>query len=96
MLGHRTLGEGAAGVASVVHDDQEDGARVSGIPAIPHKTWLRAATAQASLPDLLKELRALRQRVQVLESALAEHEHMGKNGSQASARPRAASDPESP
>ena len=98
VLGHRTLGKGVqVGVASVVHDDQEDGAQVSGIPAIPHRTWLRAATAQAALPDLLKEVRALRQRVAALESALAEREDSGKNeatpGAQASP---ATSDPEGP
>lgn len=72
VLGHRTLGDGVAvGVASVVHDDQPDGARVSGVPAIAHRDWLRAATALAELPGLLKEVRALRRRVADLEAALA-------------------------
>ena len=97
VLGHRTLGKGVqVGVASVVHDDQGDGARVSGVPAIPHGTWLRAATATASLPALLKEVRALRTRVHALESELASREDTGNNGTTGSAQSPCAPDPEGP
>jgi len=68
VLGHIELGDGAqVGVASVVHDDQPTGARVTGVPAIDHRTWLRAATAFSDLPDLIKRLRALETRVAELE-----------------------------
>ncbi len=70
VLGHRSIGNDVAvGAASVVHNGQPDGARVTGIPAIPHRTWLRAATAFSDLPALLSELRDLRRRVKALEEA---------------------------
>jgi len=70
VLGHRTIGDGVAvGAASVVHDAQPDGARVTGIPAINHRTWLRAATAFSELPNVLRALRDLRRRVKALEEA---------------------------
>ena len=80
VLGHREVGEGVSvGVASVVHDAPPAGARVSGIPAIDHRTWLRASVALRELPELLRELRALRRRVAALEagahpSAEGDHE----------------------
>jgi UDP-3-O-[3-hydroxymyristoyl] glucosamine N-acyltransferase len=40
---------------------------VSGSPAIPHREWLRASAAMVQLGDLLKEVRALRRRVEMLE-----------------------------
>lgn len=72
VLGHRALGDGVSvGAASVVHDGQPAGARVTGIPAIPHRTWLRAAVAFRELPGVLQELRDLRRRVKALEEARA-------------------------
>jgi UDP-3-O-[3-hydroxymyristoyl] glucosamine N-acyltransferase len=70
VLGHLDIGDGVqVGVASAVHDDQPAGARVTGVPAIAHATWLRAATAFSELPDLIKHLRALEARVAELEAA---------------------------
>jgi UDP-3-O-[3-hydroxymyristoyl] glucosamine N-acyltransferase len=70
VLGHREIGDHVAvGAASVVHDAQPAGARVSGVPAIDHRTWLRAAVAFRDLPELLTELRDLRRRVKALEEA---------------------------
>jgi UDP-3-O-[3-hydroxymyristoyl] glucosamine N-acyltransferase len=71
VLGHVAVGDGAkVGVASVVHGPVEAGAEVSGVPAIPHRDWLRAATAARELPAALKELRRLQARVEALERAL--------------------------
>ncbi len=68
VLGHRTIGDRVSvGAASVVHNAQPPDARVSGVPAIDHRTWLRAATAFSDLPDLLRTLRDLRRRVKALE-----------------------------
>ena len=70
VLGHRNIGaDVSVGAASVVHNAQPDGARVSGVPAIDHRTWLRAATAFSELPDVLRTLRDLRRRVKALEEA---------------------------
>jgi len=75
VLGHRSIGAGVqVGAASVVHDGQPDGARVTGVPAIDHRTWLRAATAFRDLPDVLRELRDLRRRVKALEET-PHHDH---------------------
>jgi len=68
VLGHLEIGDGVqVGVASAVHDDQPAGARVTGVPAIDHRTWLRAATGFSELPDLIKRLRTLEARVAELE-----------------------------
>ena len=72
VLGHLEIGDGVmVGASSTVHDDQPAGARVTGTPAIPHRRWLRAATAFAELPELLRAVRALERRVGELEAALA-------------------------
>lgn len=69
VLGHLDIGDGVqVGVSSAVHDDQPAGARVTGVPAIDHRRWLRAATGFSELPELIKRLRALEARVAELES----------------------------
>ncbi len=72
VLGHIELGAGTqVGVASAVHDDQPPGSKVTGVPAIPHRTWLRAATAFRELPGLVKAIRGLSSRVSALEAGEA-------------------------
>jgi len=71
VLGHISVGDGArVGVASAVHSDVPAGAQVTGVPAIPHRSWLRAATAFRSLPGLLTDARRLEARVKELEAAV--------------------------
>jgi len=73
VLGHIELGEGTqVGVASAVRDSQPDGARVTGVPAIDHRRWLRAATAFGDLPEMVKTIRRLEVRVAELEAKLNE------------------------
>lgn len=73
VLGHRDVGDRAqVGVSGVVHRDVAEEARVSGLPAIDHRLWLRASAALKELPGLLAEVRALRRRVAALEEAAAE------------------------
>ena len=68
VLGHLNLGNDVAvGVCSAVHNDQPDGAQVTGVPAIPHKQWLRAATGFSEIPDLIRRMRALEARIAALE-----------------------------
>jgi len=70
VMGHLKLGDGVmVGVASAVTSDVEAGQKVSGIPAIPHRGWLRSVTAFAQLPSLLKTVRALEKRIQELENS---------------------------
>lgn len=58
-LGNRVTVAGKAGVTS----DLADGEVVAGFPAIPHKQWLRAATALPRLPELLKEIREIKKQL---------------------------------
>jgi UDP-3-O-[3-hydroxymyristoyl] glucosamine N-acyltransferase len=68
VVGHIRVGDMAkVGAQSGVAHDVEDGQVVSGSPAIPHREWLRASAAMGQLGDLLKEVRALRRRVEMLE-----------------------------
>jgi len=48
----------AGGRAAIMHDIP-DGQVVSGYPAIPHKTWLRAQSIYARLPEYIKRLQKL-------------------------------------
>ncbi len=68
VVGHIRVGDLAkVGAQSGVAHDVEDGQVVSGSPAVPHREWLRASAAAGQVADLLKEVRALRRRVEVLE-----------------------------
>lgn len=63
VAGHLKIGDRVMIAAkSGVHDNQEAGAVVAGIPAIPHRQWLRVSAAIAKLPEMVKELRALKNR----------------------------------
>jgi len=69
--GHLRIGDGAiatpqTGIASSV----EAGVIVSGSPAIDHRNWLRSSVAFSRLPDILKSVRGLENRVAFLENAL--------------------------
>lgn len=68
VVGHIRVGNMArVGSQSGVAHDVEDGQTVSGTPAMPHREWLRASAAMGQLADLLKEVRTLRRRVEMLE-----------------------------
>ncbi len=68
VVGHIRVGDLAkVGAQSGVAHDVEDGQVVSGSPAVPHREWLRASAAVGQVADLLKEVRALRRRVEMLE-----------------------------
>lgn len=70
--GHIHLGDRAMIAAkSGVHSNLEPGSIVAGIPAIPHKTWLRSSAAYAKLPEMVRELRELRRQVAELSRAIA-------------------------
>lgn len=71
LAGHIHLGDRVMIAAkSGVHGNLEPGAIVAGIPAIPHKTWLRASAAYAKLPEMVRELRELRRKVAELSRAI--------------------------
>jgi len=58
-LGDRVMVAGKSGV----HNSLEPGVIVAGIPAIPHKNWLRSSAVYAKLPEMVRELRELRMKV---------------------------------
>ncbi|MCP4809850.1 MAG: UDP-3-O-(3-hydroxymyristoyl)glucosamine N-acyltransferase [Proteobacteria bacterium] len=60
VLGHLEIGDGVTvGAHSMVSRSTPAGTRLSGVPAIDHRTWLRAATALAEVPELLRQVRRL-------------------------------------
>lgn len=65
-LGDRVMVAGKAGV----HNSLEPGSIVAGIPAIPHKKWLRSSAAYAKLPEMVKEFRELRRKVDELSRVI--------------------------
>ena len=69
--GHLKIGDdviiGARGAASA---DVAAGQVVSGAPAIPHKTWLKATRIFQKLPEMRKQVRALEKTVAELERQL--------------------------
>lgn len=68
VIGHIRVGDMAkVGAQSGISGDVEDGAIMSGSPAIPHREWLKNSAAAKDLAGLVKEVRALRRRVEELE-----------------------------
>ena len=68
IVGHLRIGDGArVGAQSGVAHDIADGDTVSGSPARPHREWLRLSAALPRVPELLREIRKLQQRVEQLE-----------------------------
>jgi len=68
VVGHLKIGDGArAGAQAGVAHDIADGETVTGYPAMPHREWLRMSAALPRVPELLREVRRLQQRVEQLE-----------------------------
>jgi UDP-3-O-[3-hydroxymyristoyl] glucosamine N-acyltransferase len=68
VVGHLRIGDGArVGAQSGIAHDVADGETVSGSPAMPHREWLRTSAALPRVPELIKEVRRLQQRVEELE-----------------------------
>jgi UDP-3-O-[3-hydroxymyristoyl] glucosamine N-acyltransferase len=68
VSGHLTIHDDAIVYAqSGVGGDVPAGARVSGSPAFAAHVWLRAITAFPKLPELLKNVRDLKKRIEQLE-----------------------------
>jgi UDP-3-O-[3-hydroxymyristoyl] glucosamine N-acyltransferase len=68
VIGHITIGDGAiVGAQSGIGRDLQPGERVSGSPAFDHRDWLKSVGSFAKLPDLIREVRQLRRRLDELE-----------------------------
>ena len=69
--GHLTIGDRSIiGAKSAVFADLPPGTFVAGVPAVDHRSWKRSQAAVKRLPELLREVRALRARVAELERRL--------------------------
>jgi len=70
VLGHLQVGDGVqVGVASAVTSDVVSGEQVTGVPAIAHKRWLRAATQFGHLATMSRTIRELEKRLKKLEES---------------------------
>jgi UDP-3-O-[3-hydroxymyristoyl] glucosamine N-acyltransferase len=75
IKGHIHLDDGTMVAAkSGVHSSLPKGSIVSGIPAIPHKDWLRASTIFAKLPKLNTELRDMKKKIEAMYQKLFPNE----------------------
>ncbi len=64
VAGHVKLGDNVtiAGRGGVTKD-VADGAALAGLPAIPHRDWLKASTSMVHLPEMRRELAQLKKQV---------------------------------
>jgi UDP-3-O-[3-hydroxymyristoyl] glucosamine N-acyltransferase len=69
IVGHLEIGAGARiGAQGGVMKDVESGETVSGSPSMPHTQWLKAMAALEQLPEMRKELRALKKELERLRA----------------------------
>lgn len=76
---HISLGDGVV-VAAMggVHNDQPEGAVVGGVPAIEVGKWKRSAAVYGRLPEMLKEIRRLRRKLDELQVELQQEQRGSK------------------
>ncbi len=69
IVGHIEIGDGARiGAKSGVPHSVAPGETVSGAPAMPHRKWLRMVNALKRLPDMVRDIRDLKKRMERLEN----------------------------
>jgi UDP-3-O-[3-hydroxymyristoyl] glucosamine N-acyltransferase len=68
VAGHLTIGEGARATAQTgIPNSVDDGAFISGYPAIDNRDWLKASAVFRRLPDLRRAVAELQRRLTALE-----------------------------
>ena len=68
VAGHLSIGDRVMAAAKTgIHADLPGKAVVSGFPAISHPLWLRISSLLVKLPELFKEVRALRKQITELK-----------------------------
>lgn len=68
FAGHQTIGDGSImGAQAGISKDVEPGVMVSGSPAKPHREMMRIQAAANKLPELMKTIKELIERVKKLE-----------------------------
>ncbi len=72
VAGHLEIGENTmVGAKSGVPGNLPANGMFSGIPAIPHREWLRSSAVISQLPEMRKTLNALQKRIAEVEEKLA-------------------------
>jgi UDP-3-O-[3-hydroxymyristoyl] glucosamine N-acyltransferase len=68
---HVELGDGviAAGKSGIT-SSHKAGSVISGFPAMPHKEWLRATIAYPHLPQVIKDIRKLMKKIDLMEGKM--------------------------
>jgi UDP-3-O-[3-hydroxymyristoyl] glucosamine N-acyltransferase len=71
--GHITIGDnvtlaGRGGISNNVEGNQN----LAGLPAMPHRDWLKATMTMTHLPEMRRELRQLRKQLDELQSKISE------------------------
>ena len=70
ISGHLTIGDNAiVGPYAGVSGDVPAGQIVSGVPHMPHKTWLKTVNILSRLPGMRKKILAMEKRIKTLEQA---------------------------
>ena len=69
--GHLTIGDGVTAIAqSGIHASVEPGRIVGGTPAIDLRDWMKYTVLLPKLPELVRELRELKKRLEALEGGM--------------------------
>jgi UDP-3-O-[3-hydroxymyristoyl] glucosamine N-acyltransferase len=73
--GHLKIGDNVtlAARGGITHDTG-DNQNLAGVPAIPHRDWLKATMTMTHLPEMRRELRELKKQVETLQRRLSEDE----------------------
>lgn len=70
VAGHLTIGDGAIATAQTgIPNSVDEGAIVSGYPAIENRQWLKASAAFVKLPELKRRVRDLERRLEALQAS---------------------------
>ena len=79
VVGHLTIGDNVVVTAQAgVPGDVPDGRSISGSPAFETSQWRRAVVGFQQLPELLKEVRRIKERLTLLETQLAASDSSSK------------------
>ena len=72
IVGHVKVGNNVTvGAKSAIASDTPDNVQVSGIPAYPHKEWLKVSAITPRLPEMRKNFSAMEKRIRELEEKIA-------------------------
>jgi len=71
LVGHITLGDGVMAAAKAgISKDDSPGQIIAGMPAIPHREWLRLQGTLSRLPEMRKKVSSLTKKIEELEAKL--------------------------